>query len=114
MKTHPIQNSDGTLRGFEISSTWVLFWPLLKVLKSVEGVSEVKRQWFNEDRVIFKYFNVPAVINEPWGDNSRYWVGLQEPDVHPSIDISPLRLAFENYSGFTIFYLTKKVPSNGI
>jgi hypothetical protein len=30
--------------------------------------TEVKRQLFNEDRVIFKYHGIAAMVNEPWGD----------------------------------------------
>jgi len=104
MKTYQIHSSDGNLIGFEVTSAWVLLSPLMKILKSVAGVTEVKRQWFNEDRVIFKYHGIPAVVNEPWGDNSRYWLGFQEPGSYPEINLEPLHKAFINYKGGTVCY----------
>jgi hypothetical protein len=114
MKTHPIHSSDGKLKAFEITSAWILFSPLLKILKSVSGVTEVKRQWFNEDRVIFKYHGIPAVVNEPWGDSSRYWVGLREPEAYTHIDLLPLQEAFDKYKGGTILFISSSEPRNGI
>ena len=91
------------LRGFEITSSWFRFGPLLRILKSVDGVTNVKRQWFNDDRVSFKFHGKNGVVNEPFGDNSRYWVGLDCPDDSPEIDISPIHNAFKEYNGRTFF-----------
>ena len=102
VKTHPIFNSDGSLRGFEITSAWLTFGPLFSILRSVEGVSDVRRNWFNDDRISFKFYGVPAVVHEPCGDNSRYWVGLQSPDAAPEIDITPLHTAFKRHRGFPV------------
>jgi hypothetical protein len=44
-----------------------------------EGVTDVKRTWFNEDRIKFLFHGEPFVVNEPFGDNSRYWIGPVEP-----------------------------------
>jgi hypothetical protein len=114
MKTYPIHDSEGKLQAFEITSSWVWFGPLQKLLKSVNGVTEVKRQWFKDDRVVFKYHGHPAVVNEPWGDSSRYWVGLQELEAHKHIDLSPLLEVFNKYRGGTILYIPNREPSNGI
>ena len=103
MKTYPIYTDNGELRGFEITSYWVRFAPLYKILKSVNGVAEVKRNWFNEDRIIFLYHGKKAVINEPWGDNSRYWVGIEDPELASGVDIQPLHEAFIKYRGLTLF-----------
>jgi hypothetical protein len=102
MRTYPIVRPDGSLRGFEITSTWLTLWPLLKLLRSVPGVTDVRRTWFNDDRVMFKFHKANAVINEPWGDNSRYWVGLEDPDASPEIDISPIHEAFKRYRGLLV------------
>jgi hypothetical protein len=56
----------------------------------------VKRQYFNEDRASFKYRGVACIVNEPFGDNSRYWVGPAEPSKTP-IDMRPINSAFEHY-----------------
>jgi hypothetical protein len=105
MKTWPIRRSDGSLGGFEITSTWVVFWPLFKLLRSVPGVTDVRRNWFNDDRVTFKFYGKHAVVNEPYGDNSRYWVGLEDPDASPEIDIGPIHEAFRRYNGFLVVTL---------
>jgi hypothetical protein len=99
MKTYPIHLPNGTLHAFEITSSWVTFWPLFKILRSVKGVTDVRRNWFNDDRVTFKFYGKQAVVNEPWGDNSRYWIGLLDADAASEIDINPLHEAFKHYRG---------------
>jgi hypothetical protein len=103
MKTYPIYGENGQLKGFEITSAWIRFGPLLRILRSVDGVTDVSRQWFNDDRASFKFYGRDAVINEPWGDNSCYWVGLKNPDEDKEIDISPIHEAFKRYCGLTVF-----------
>ena len=66
------------------------------------GVTEVRRNWFNDDRVSFRFKGQAAVVNEPWGDSSRYWVGLQDPDASPETDIAPIHDAFKSYRGFLV------------
>ena len=105
MKTYPIRRENGSVRGFEITSTWLALGPLLRLLRNTPGVTNVRRQWFNDDRIVFELQGKSAVVNEPWGDNSRYWVGLQEPDSSPDIDISPIHEAFKEYRGFLVVTL---------
>lgn len=102
MTTYPIHRPDGSLRGFEITATWLTFGSLRKLLREVPGVAEVRRQWFNDDRIKFMFHGKPAVVNEPWGDNSRYWVGLEEPDAFPDVDITPIHEAFKSYRGLLV------------
>jgi hypothetical protein len=102
MKTYPILKEDGPLHAFEITSVWIRFAPLFKILNSVQGVSEIKRHRFNDDRVTFKFHDFDCVVNEPWGDSSRYWVGFANPELHSEIDISPIHEAFKGYKGLTI------------
>ena len=75
MRTYPLRRADGSLFAFEVTSVWVSFHSLFKVLRSVDGVTEVKRNFFNEDRASFSYGGERWVVNEPFGDNSRYWIG---------------------------------------
>ena len=74
------------------------------------GVSDVRRNWFSDDRVTFTFQGVPFVINEPWGDNSRYWVGPLAPEASGP-DISPLHSAFVHYRG-PLAQLWAKVAPN--
>jgi hypothetical protein len=92
MKTYPIVDDDGVFRGFEIELP-ISNRPVVRVLRSIDGVTEVTKTWFNDDRIKFLFNGEPFVVNEPYGDNSRYWIGPAEP---PSPqDISPIHNAFQ-------------------
>ncbi|MDH3623485.1 MAG: hypothetical protein OEQ49_06390 [Myxococcales bacterium] len=94
MKTYPIIDDVGSLRGFEIAVP-LSYRPIYRALRSVEGVTDVKRTWFNEDRMKFKFNGEPFIVWEPYGDNSRYWIGPADPPSEQ--DISPIHEAFERY-----------------
>ncbi len=102
MKTYPIY-LENRLHAFEITSTWFRFGPLLKILKAVPGTTEVRRQFVNHNRVAFCYQDVPMVIYEPWGASDRYWIGCEEPENSTALDLAPLKQAFDDYHGHTIF-----------
>jgi hypothetical protein len=114
MRTHPILRDDGTLHAFEVTSAWVTFRPLFKILRSVSGVTDVKRQYFNDDRVAFIYRGVPFVVNEPWGDSSRYWIGPSDP-TGSNTDLRPLHEAFRQYNNPFVRFIAsilKRAPLN--
>jgi hypothetical protein len=94
MKTYPILRDDGSLAAFEVTSMWVTFRPLYRVLRSIEGVTDVQRRYFSDDRVSFLYREEMFVVNEPWGDSSRYWVGPRDAT---TLDITPIHEAFRQY-----------------
>ena len=98
MKTYPILRADGSMLAFEITSGWVTFRPLFKILRSVHGVANVRRNHFNDDRLSFLYLGEHCVINEPWGDNSRYWVGPKEAAAS-SLNLTPINQAFQAHQG---------------
>ena len=65
---------------FEVATGWsALRFTLGRILESVPGVTEVRRggNWFSSDenRAYFLFHGVPFVVWEPFGDNSRYWIG---------------------------------------
>ena len=96
VKTYPIFREDGSMLALEVTSAWLTFRPLLSIMRSVPGVADVRRQYFNEDRIRFVYLGVECVINEPWGDNSRYWIGPKSPD-NSSINVAPINSALQNH-----------------
>lgn len=96
MITYPIKRSDGSLHAFEIGNTFISMGAIRKILLSVEGVSAIKRQFRSDDRLIFQYNGHPWVINEPWGDSSRYWVGPVEAKDH-QFNVAPIQDAFAHY-----------------
>jgi len=66
-----------------------------RVLASVQGVSDFKCVRSNDDRFAFVYLGRNCVVNEPFGDNSRYWIGPLEKD--PPIDMTAIRDAFSRF-----------------
>ena len=61
----------------------------------MDGVTDVRRIWFKDDRFSFTFRGRSCVVNEPWGDNSRYWIGPTE--MEPQIDMRPVHDAFRKY-----------------
>jgi hypothetical protein len=100
MKTYPIRRADGSLSAFEISSMWIIFRPLYRILRSVPEVANVKRNWFQEDRISFTFEDIPYVVHEDWGDSSRYWIGPSSPETH--VNLEPLHKAFKGYNRLDI------------
>jgi tryptophan 2,3-dioxygenase len=96
MKTYPIFNKDHSVGAFEIKSAWVTFRPIYKILESIKEITEVKRQRFSEDRIGFKYKGIKMVINEPYGDSSRYWIGPKE-GLNDNVNIEEIHQAFQKY-----------------
>lgn len=84
MKIYPIEDKQGKLHAFEIENRKVSRSRATKVVKGIPGVillREPKRflSWFREE--VFCEFQVNGVtfqIDEPYGDNSRYWIGKKE------------------------------------
>ncbi|GJM08356.1 MAG: hypothetical protein DHS20C11_06320 [Lysobacteraceae bacterium] len=51
----------------------------------------------SDDRITFRYFEHAGVVNEPWGDCNRYWVGLVPSDASKEQGIEPIEAAFSAY-----------------
>lgn len=110
MKVYPVFNDMGArVPIFEIENVYVSVSTVAKLLKQSEGVTEVRvRRAFRDPgdvHVLFRFLGRAYIVLEPWGDNSRYWIGpadmvrgfdavLPLPNVS---DISKLEVTFENY-----------------
>ena len=96
MKTHPHFRSDGSIAYFEISNAlpWSLGF-MRRVLGSVAGVTDFRRNWFNDRRFSFSLYGRRCVVWEPWGDSSRYWIGPTE--VGPPADMRAVHDAFRRF-----------------
>lgn len=93
MKTFPLRRADGAQFAFEIGNTFISLSQISKIIGSVESVKDIQRVRGSDDRISFTFAGEPFVVHEPWGDNSRYWVGPVEPG-NSVVDISPLHEAF--------------------
>ena len=105
MKTYADGNRDPThLVGFEIDSVLVSRRTIARLLRTVEGVTDVRVRgsWGSKDdvRVAFKYRDRDYIVYEPWGDNSRYWIcpAFPEPAADEPLDIGPIKSVFDNHS----------------
>ena len=100
MKTFPvIDERTGCALGFEIENTSISVPTVVAVLSGVKGVSEVRRRrafsTWDEIHVHFRYRDVECIVWEPFGDNSRYWIGPKE-SVRP-VNLSDVERAFTEH-----------------
>lgn len=75
MKTYPLQRSDGQIFAFEIPAAGLWTGSLARSLRRAPGVANVRRVRSDDNRLAFELNGEPFVVWEPWGDNSRYWIG---------------------------------------
>jgi hypothetical protein len=102
MRTYELHRDDGYFLAFEIENVYVRPKKIGEVLSTVEGMTDVsvrKSSRASKDvHVNFKYLGIEYIVWEPFGDNSRYWIGPEKEDGQSSdIDISPLAKAFRDY-----------------
>lgn len=101
MQTYPIMDKQG-LRpfAFEIENVYVGPGTIGRLLMQVDGVADVRvRRLFGkwEDvHVWFKYRNRDYVVLEPFGDNSRYWIGPKDPEEN-AFDVRDIENVFKRY-----------------
>jgi len=79
MKTYPILSDKGDFLGFEIDNTFIRSSTIIKLLQKNLNLQDIQKQKFfdsSEVRISFIYKNQNYIVWEPFGDNSRYWIGL--------------------------------------
>jgi len=99
VKTYPILRPDGSVHAFEISNAWIPMHTIRRMLRSVPDVSEIRRIWFREQRVLFRLHGEECEIWEPFGDSSRYWIGPLNAK-SSKLNLSELHAAFAECAGF--------------
>jgi len=79
VKTYPIKDDNGHPFAVEVDMVYCGLRNLMRVIASSEGVSDVKvRPPFSgrgDMRATFRYHGDDFAVTEPFGDNSRYWIG---------------------------------------
>ena len=85
---------------FEIENAYVSRRAVAHLLGRLDGVTDVgfggRFGSSNDVRVEFKYRNRDYIALEPFGDNSRYWIGPKET-AESVDDIGELENAFKRY-----------------
>lgn len=103
MKTYPIIQDGPDPFAFEIDHVYLLRRTIARLLEKIEGVTEVHmggRFGSPDDvRIEFKCQGHDYIVMEPFGDNSRYWVGPKggKDDVLAAANIGKIQSAFEGY-----------------
>ena len=85
VKTFPAATApDGRLLAFEVENAYIGPGTVARLLRQADGVTDVEqRRLFSREsdvHVRFKYLGEPCIVWEPYGDNSRYWIGPENPD----------------------------------
>lgn len=100
MRTYSYEGlSGGAPIAFEIDNAYVGLRAIHKLLTSIEDVTEVRpRRLFSKWDTVhirFKFKGRDYFVVEPFGDNSRYWIGPESEDHHAGIE--EIRRAFADY-----------------
>ncbi|NOX60267.1 MAG: hypothetical protein GXP29_15605 [Planctomycetes bacterium] len=84
MKTFDVEDSQSRLIAFEIENAGIGRRGVCALISSIPN-TEVTRSpkllsWFREDAFCeFVVDGEPYIVEEPFGDNSRYWIGPKSP-----------------------------------
>ncbi|WP_152521700.1 hypothetical protein [Marinimicrobium sp. LS-A18] len=105
MKTFLLNGDEGQLIGFEISNSFLSSSGIAKYIRRIKGCEVVgTRRWFSADEVHvhFLFSGKRFIVWEPFGDNSRLWVGPEDGEVTPPEIIYELKANFEGTSRVSI------------
>lgn len=87
-----VSDVDGRVVAFEVENAYIRLPTVVRLLQQTRGVADVRRRKnfasADDVRVEFTYLGTPFVVCEPFGDNSRYWIGpaqLSEVCVDPTV-----------------------------
>jgi hypothetical protein len=104
MKTYPIiQDGGPDPFAFEIDHVYLSRKMIARILDKIDGVTEVhlggRFGSTDDDRIEFKCQGHDYIVMEPFGDNSRYWVGPKggKDDVTAAANMGQIKAAFEGY-----------------
>lgn len=101
METFPFVSKTGQrTTAFEIENAYVSRRTIVRLLKQANGITDVHLGGRfgspNDVRITFKYLDRDYIVWEPFGDNSRYWIGPKNSE-ESMADASELENIFERY-----------------
>lgn len=101
MKTYSIQGTEGHPYAVEVENAYIGVRSLAELLGKVDGVTSVEVRkplsHSGDVRGTFRFLGADFVIVEPFGDNSRYWVGPADEDAEKRRDITPIETCLRAY-----------------
>lgn len=99
MNTYPITDETGHPFAIEVDVAYCSVRNLAKTIASVDGVTDVKvcKPFSGEGdvRAKFRYQGDEFIVVEPFGDNSRYWIGPVSENLRR--DLSSLEKQIRSY-----------------
>ena len=87
---------------------WVWIGSLLRILRSVPGVTAVRRVRGTDERIRFSLHGEDCQVLEPFRDNSRYWIGPTEAQ-GSAADLTELHEAFARYHTPPVMFIRRAV-----
>lgn len=100
MRIHPVVERNGEIVAFEIENLLIGQRQLARILGAEKNVAEVKarRPFAREAAPLmrFTFSGESFIVDEPYGDSSRYWVGPEKPATFAG-SATALAHAFEAY-----------------
>ena len=95
MRTFPLRDDAGRIFAFEIPAQ-LFGWRLAKRLLAIPGISDGRpRRWGvgpPDVHIRFRYRGQECVVWEPYGDNSRWWIGPDD-ETAPHVPLDELERA---------------------
>jgi hypothetical protein len=104
MKTYDLTDDEGRVFGFEVSNAFFPRSTACRVVQRIPGAKLIRgpRIFPSEDEFCeFELEGVTFVLWEPWGDNSRYWIGPKTGQCVPQLD--RVREEFVRWQPFGFF-----------
>lgn len=101
MRTYPLSDADGVPHAFEVDCGFLTRGQACKIAESISGAVIIRRSRLFRDTDDFCEFKIgddAFVIEEPCGDNSRYWIGLRDAKGTDSLGV--VRRAFEAHESW--------------
>jgi hypothetical protein len=98
MQVYELLSAEGEPHAFEVSSLLLTRSQACAVAGAIPGARITKRSHLFRDSSVFCTFTIGAAeysIEEPYGDNSRYWIGTK--DGRPSQSLALVRAAFQGH-----------------
>ena len=95
MRIHDLNTEDGRVCAFEVSNSFLSRRQACRIVQKIPGAVLLRRSRLFRDTDDFCEFTLAGeafIISEPFGDNSRYWVGTKGST--PALSLPEVRAAF--------------------
>jgi hypothetical protein len=99
VRIHDLKTEEGRLCAFEVSNTLLSRGQACRIAQKIPGAALVRKSRLFRDTDDFCEFTLAGetfFIEEPFGDNGRYWIGSKSPT--PASSLPQVRAAFENHN----------------